>query len=86
MESEQIACTCLWVNTVGQLMGRITSVTDEIVVLDAAPNRQSGMYWTSVIRIDAIEVIDFRTDTRPLSETECAEMGLPVEEEENTNE
>ena len=86
LNSEQLGHACLWVPAVGQIMGKIVSVNDEVVVLDSAPNKASGMYWTSVIRIDAIEVIDFRTDTRPLSEAECEEMGIPIEEEENTNE
>ena len=86
LKSDQLAQTSLWVPTVGQISGKIVSVNDDVVVLDASPNKESGMYWTTVIRIDAIEVIDFRSDTRPLSEVECEDMGLPIEEEENTNE
>ena len=86
LRSEQLAHTCLWVPTIGQISGKIISVNDDIVVLDSAPNKNSGMYWTTVIRIDAIEVVDFRTDTRPLTKEERAEIGLSIEEEENTSE
>lgn len=86
LKSEQLAHTYLWVPTVGSISGRIVSVNKDVVVLDAAPDKTSGMYWTTVVKISAIEVIDFRSDTRPLTEVECEEMNIPIEEEENTSE
>lgn len=87
LNSEQIHETCLWLNTTGPISGKIVFVDDEIVMLDASPNAKSGMFWTTTVRISAIEVIDFRSDTRPLTEEECEDLGITLEEEEeNTSE
>lgn len=86
LKSEQLAHTCLWLNTTGAISGKIVFVNDEITILDASPNSTSRSYWSTVVRISAIEAIDFRSDPRPLTEEECEDMSIPIEEEENTSE
>jgi ClpP class serine protease len=86
LNSEQIAKICLWLNTTGPITGKVVYVNDEIVILSAFTNSISGRYWTTAVRISAIEVIDFRSDTRPLTEEEVEDMDNSVEEEENTSE
>jgi hypothetical protein len=82
LNSDQQSHTCLWANVLGSVSGRIISVNDEIVVLEPALNNNGDRYWTTVIRISDIIAIDFRSDPRPLTNIECEDMGVPIEEEE----
>lgn len=86
LESNQEATSCFWIKVVGSITGKIVSITDEILTLDAVSNERSGMYWTTYIRIDDIVAIDFRSDVRPLTMEEYEDMGLSIPEEENTTE
>ena len=62
------------------MWGKIQAVQDDLLWFRAHPNSKSGMYWTTVVRISAIQAVDFRSDERPLTQMEKEALGLPVEE------
>lgn len=80
LESEQVSFTCVLLPDGQWLWGRLQSVTDELLVFENAPNKNTGRYWTTIVRIDAIQALDFRCDTRPLTEEEKESQGIPIEE------
>ena len=80
LKSNQIVESCLLLTDGTWIWGKVQTVTEDLVWFTSSCNEKTGRHWTTVIKIDCIQAIDFRSDVRPVTGSERELLGLPVEE------
>jgi len=74
--------TCVLLSNGEWFCGRVIGLSDdELVWFQSIPHSETKMHWTNVIRIKDISQVEFRSDSRPLSNLEKEELGLVLKEE-----
>ena len=80
LNGDQLSDTCIYMPDGTWLWGKIQAVTDDLLWFKSSTNTKSERHWTTVVRIDAIQALEFRSDMRDLTSLEKEHLGLPIEE------
>jgi len=79
LNSGQLSDTCILLLDGTWMWGKIQAVSDDLLWFRGSFNSKSERFWTTVVRIEFIQAIDFRSDVRQLTAIEKEHLGLPVE-------